>query len=249
MTASKHFSLAAFAFSAFGCAEATDIPDVPDLQALQRAYDEPSAALDSAVVSEVLEAFPALQPLAAAFSAAGPLIDRIEDARSTAGRRANSAIELRGSLSLNLPCPGHETEVAFNEALNGYFAVELAVRESQIRRTFWATARRCVLRGMIATVPLAVEIDGAFAFDVGADIPLRGTWQRGRTLIVADGTVTFDDFALRQVSARFGEGSFEYLYELSGGTVVLQLSGEGVSIRGRDGTWLCGEEITTCADD
>jgi hypothetical protein len=249
MSSLRFFSLTTFALSALRCTGAADIPDTPDLEALQRAYDQPSALLDAAAVRQISETFPQLEALAAAFISAGPLIDRIEDARTTAGKRASSAIELRGGLSLTLPCPGREPDVALDEAVNGYLALELAVEESQIRRTFRATARHCLLRGMIASDPLAVEIDGAFAFDVGTHIPLRGTWMRGRTLAVADGTIAFGDVTVRGVSARFGEGSFEHLHEVPGGTVVLQLGAAGFSIRGRDETWLCGKEVFECAGD
>jgi hypothetical protein len=242
-------ALAAFVLctAASGCAGAADIPDVPELDALQQAYDKPSGALDATGVRELLETIPRLEQLAAAFGSAGPLLDRIEDARKNAGRRASPTMEVRGSITLTSPCPGAFGEVEYDAAANGHVLLELAVEKSRIKPTFWATAHHCVLRGVLISEAFAVEVDGRIGFDVGAPISLEQAWERRTTLALAMGTISFNDISIGGgVSGRFAPGYFEYSYELDSGNVVLLVTEDGLGLRDREGTWFCDRGVTTC---
>jgi hypothetical protein len=234
--------------AAFGCAGAADIPDVPELDALQQAYDEPSATLDARGARELLLTVPELERLAAAFSSAGPLLDRIEDARQSARKRASPTLALRGSMTLTVPCPGQLDQAEYDAAVNGDVSLELAVEGSRIKPTFWAIARHCVLRGVLTSGPVAVEIDGEFGFDVGSAISLEQAWARGATLALAVGTMSFEDVSIGGgVSARFDQGRFEYSRDVTDGTVVLLVTDDGLGVRDREGTWFCGREVARCA--
>lgn len=227
------------------CTEAADIPDVPALDDLERQYDEPTAALDGADVRQILDAFPELERLARALRTTDPLIDSVEDARAAANERSGSAVELRGALTIDLTCPGQEPQSS-GEASSGSLSLTLAVDAGVIKRTFWATARRCILRSSLGSVAFPVEMDGPIAIDLGAPIPLSRTWQRGRTLISLLGTISLDTLTLRDVSARYGVGNFEYLQSTEEGSVVLFVTEEGIGLRDRDTTWFCERGNGAC---
>lgn len=235
--------------ASLGCTDEAEIPEVPNLDAIHHAYEEPTAVLDLNGVKDVLEAFPELERLAAAFSSTEPLLDGVEDTKSSAGERANPAIALRGSVETTLQCSAGESAPSTDAGARDSIALELAVEDSLIKPRFWARADHCALRGTLAATEFAVTLDGVFAFDVGSPIPLekKSEWQRQRTLLVALGTIRFDDYTFTNVSARFGEGVFEYLYELDGGYVVLLVTVDGFGVRDRDSTWFCGRGVPVCA--
>jgi hypothetical protein len=245
----SHIPWAAFFLctAASGCAGAADIPDVPELDALHQAYDRPSAAVDATGVRELLETIPRLEQLAAAFGSAGPLLDRIEDARKNASKRASPTLDVRGSIRLTLPCPGAVGEVEYDAKVNGHVLLELAVERSRIKPTFWATAHHCVLRGVLMSQAFAVEVDGQMGFDIGSAISLDQAWERKTTLALAMGTISFNDTSFGGgVSGRFAPGYFEYSYELDSGNVVLLVMEDGLGLRDREGTWFCGRGVATC---
>ncbi len=233
--------------AAFGCTEEAGIPEVPDLDAIHYAYDEPTAVLDSSGVNRVLAAFPQLERLAAAFSSVEPLLDGVADAKDSAGGHAGPAIALRGSLETTLQCSGADADPSADAGAKGSISLELAVEDSRIKPRFWASADHCALRGTVAYAQFAVTLDGMFAFDVGSPIPLEseaeGERQRRRTLVVALGTIDFDQYTLTNVSARFGEGRVEYLHELDTGHVVLLVTANGFGVRDRDNTWFGGRGV------
>jgi hypothetical protein len=229
-----------------GCAEAADVPDVPDLEALREEYNAPTAALDGEDIRRVLDTFPELEQLARALRTADPLIDSIDDARDAASQRSGSGVDLRGALTIDLTCPGEGAEPRFDQASNGSLELDLAVEAGVIKQAFWANARRCLLRGALGSVAFPVELDGPIAIDLGAPIGLRRAWQRDRTLVSLLGTISFDTITLRDLSARYSTGEFEYLQNLEGGSVVLFVNDDGVGLRDRDTTWLCERGAGAC---
>jgi hypothetical protein len=233
-------------FVTLGCTEAADIPDVPNLETLQREYDAPTAGLDTADIRRVLAEFPELERLARALRTADPLIDSIEDARETANERSGSGVDLRGALTIDLACPGQEATPSHDEVSNGSLSLDLAVEAGVIKQAFWATARRCVMRGALGSVAFPVELDGPIAIDLGAPIGLRRPWQRSRTLVSLLGTITLDAVTLRDVSARYGSSDFEYLWRTEEGSVVLFVTQDGVGLRDRDTTWYCERGDGVC---
>jgi hypothetical protein len=235
--------------ASLGCTEEADIPEVPNLDAIHHAYEEPTAVLDLKGVKDVLATFPQLERLAAAFSSTEPLLDGVEETKSSTGERASPAIALRGSVQVTQPCSGGEGAPSTDAGARGSISLELAVEDSLIKPRFWANADHCALRGTLAAGEFAVILDGMFAFDVGSAIPLekKREWQRQRTLLVALGTIRFDEYTLSNVSARFGEGLVEYLHELDGGYVVLLVTPDGFGVRDRDNTWFCGRGVPVCA--
>jgi hypothetical protein len=235
--------------AAFGCTEEAAIPEVPNLDAIHYAYDEPTAVLDWNGVRDVLATFPQLERLAAAFSSAEPLLDGVEGAKDSLGEHASPAAALRGSLETTLHCSGADADPSADAGARGSISLELALDDSRIKPRFWAFADHCALRGTVASAALAVTLDGMFAFDVGSPIPLesKAEWQRERTLMVALGTIRFDQYTLTNVSARFGAGRVEYLHELDTGHVVLLVTADGFGVRDRDTTWFCGRGVPVCA--
>jgi hypothetical protein len=233
-------------FVALGCTEAADVPDVPDLEALQREYDDPTGSLDGVDLRRVLDAFPELEQVAGALRTADPLIENIDDAREVANERSGSGVELRGALTIELACPGAAAEPRFDAASSGSLSFDLAVDRGLIKPSFWATARRCALRGALGSQAFPVELDGEIAVDVGAPISLGRAWQRGRTLLSMRGNVSIDTLILRDMSARYGARDFEYLQDLEGGSVVLLVTEDGIGIRDRDTTWFCERGAGAC---
>ena len=219
---------------------------MPDLAALAQEYDAPSAGLESDEIQRILDAFPELERLARALRTADPLIDNVDQAREAASDRSGSGVDLRGALTLDLACPGHDVEPHFDQPSNGTLSLALAVERSVIKQAFWATARRCLLRGELGSLAFPVELDGPIAVDLGAPIGLRNALQRDRTLISLLGTISFDTMTLRDVSARYGTRDFEYLQRLEGGSVVLFVTEEGVGLRDRNTTWFCERGAGVC---
>jgi hypothetical protein len=239
--------LPAYVCGVLACAQAADVPDVPDLDALQREYDDPSGGLEPEEVEELVERFPELESMAAALRTVEPILARIDDARDTADGRSGSGVELRGALMVELACPGGARTPRYDKALNGSLSLELAVAGSEIQPTFWATAQGCLLLGAVGPLAFPVEIDGRIAIDVGSPIPLGGTWQRSRTLISHQGTISFGGLTLRDLSARLSQDRFEYLFDTPSGTVVLLVTEDIVGVRDRNATWFCDRGTAECA--
>lgn len=232
-----------------GCTEEPALPEVPNLDAIHHAYDEPTVTLDWRGVNRVLGAFPRLERLGAALGSTERLLDGVEDARDSAGEDAGAAIARHGSLETTLTCSGADAAQSADAGAKGSIALQLAVEGGRIQPRFWASADHCTLHGTAATADLGVILDGMFAFDVGAAIPLdsESGWARQRVLVVALGTIRFDEYTLTKVSARVGDGRVEYLHELDGGHVVLLVTADGFGVRDRDNTWFCGRGVPLCA--
>lgn len=229
------------------CTDQAAIPNVPDLDTLQREYDAPSAAIDTQQVSELLDQYPELERVAAAIRTTDPLLDSVDDARESADERSGSSVDLRGALTVNVVCPGSGPTPTLDAEANGSLKLELAVEGDVIKQTFWATASQCRLRGSFNGEAFPVELDGRIAIDVGSPIPLGQAWVRRSTLVSAEGTFTFGELTLRQITARFGPARFEYLQETADGSVVLLVTDEGIGLRDSDTTWFCDRETLTCA--
>lgn len=238
--------LACLYLAALGCTEAADIPDVPNLRALDAQYDDPTAAFDGDEVRALLASYPELERLARALRASEPFVDNVDEARDAANQQSGSGIDLRGGLTITAACPGQDAEPRFDSASTGTFSLDLAVQDGAIKPSFWATANHCLMRGVLGSATFPVELDGQIAMDIGSPIGLETPWQRGRTLLSMQGSISIDTLTLSGLSARYGLGDFEYLQEVPGGSVVLFVRDDGIGARDRDTTWWCDRETATC---
>ena len=231
-----------------GCTGAADVPSVPDLSGLEESYEAPSAEIgDAPAVQAALRSVPELQELAAAFRATGALIDPIDDARQTAGQTSGAGIRVRGTIQIQVRCPGSDSTPVYDAATNGTFTLSLAVQNNAIRGSFGADAEHCLANTRLGETRLPIELDGRIEMDLGGDIRFGQPWVRSRTLFSLDGSITVGGAVFRNVSARLEEDRFEFLQETARGSVVLFVSDSGIGVRDQTGTWFCDIDAGTCA--
>lgn len=230
----------AFALGLSACGGAAEIPDTPDLTGLQDDYRNPTAVLDPASAESALAEMPNLGRLAAGLRASGYATNTVDGAGEASSKRNDdSALDIQGSIRVNIRCPGELEDPVYDPETNGTLAVTIGVDESRIQRGVAGRANGCVLRGDELGIPIRVEIDGAFAFDLGSDLSLRDRWS-GTLLMVIYGDIRIGDLELRNLSARWSAEHFEYLFVLNDLTwVIAQLSSDGITIRDKDITWFC----------
>lgn len=237
-------SLLAFccvAMSTIACGGAADIPETPDLRALVASYDRPSAALTSTTVADALNSVPRLKELAAGFKAAEYVLDDVNNASETSSTKTGSRLRLQGSIGLKVRCPGESSNPNFDESVNGSISLTLAVADNRIRRSMAGQGHACVLKGTVLGIPARTQLDGEILFDLGGDIGIGQRWS-GNLLISVPGELRVGDFVFESVSGRFVAGHFQYLAQLPmGGTIVLEVGDDGITIYDGTGAWFCRE--------
>lgn len=229
------------------CAGPADIPETPDLSVLVAEYEQPDADLDDTTVSAALQELPPLDELSAGFAASQKPVDDAGAASVPAEQQESSSdINLQGSIKVTVRCPGDLAEPVLDPAVNGTFSLTLAVARNRIRRTIGGRAEGCVLRGTLRNLSARVVLDGDVAIDFGRDIGLGQGWSRS-LLIAVRGKVDVGGQSFENLSARISEGRIEHLFVRDDGSMfVASLAPNGISIRDRQGIWLCAE-VGTCA--
>jgi hypothetical protein len=239
---------AAVALGALGCTGAADIPSVPDLSGLEESYEAPSAELMGApAVQAAVESVPDLQQLAAAFRTTGDLVQPIDEARETAGEATGLGLRVRGTIAVEVRCPGPESTPVYDAATNGTFTLSLAVQNNNIRSSFGAEADRCISSTSVSGTRIPLELDGRLEMDLGGDINLRQGWALSNLLFSLDGTFKVGSAIFRNISARLVGDRFEFLQETPQGSVVLFVTDSGLGLRAQDATWFCDVDTGLCA--
>ena len=229
-----------FALATAACSGAADIPATPDLRELLQDYERPSASLDGTRVATALNSAPNLKALAEGIRSAKYLLDDdINSVSKTSSGNTGSGLRLQGSLNLHIRCRGELSDPVYDDALNGYISLTVAVAENRILRSMGGEAKACVLRGAIQGLTTRIEIDGPVAFDIGGDVGLGQYWT-GELLASIQGELRVGDYVFRNISARFKDGRFQHLVGVDGGNIVFELSGDdGITIRDGAGIWFC----------
>lgn len=232
----------ALAVGVSACSAPSEVPNTPDLTYLVDQYDGPTGILDPASADSALAEMPQLGRLAAGLRASGYATNTVDEAgRSSSRKDKDNALDIQGSIRINIRCPGELEEPLYDADTNGTLDVTVGVDESRIKRGVGGRANGCVLRGDDEGVPIRVEIDGPFAFDLGRDLSIRSRW-KGQLLMRIDGRITIDDLELQGLSARWTAEEFQYLFTLANGDwVIAQISLDGITIRDHDRTWFCRE--------
>ena len=233
---------------ALGCTGAADIAAVPDLSGLEQSYEAPSAELmEAPAVQAAVESVPDLQQLAAAFQATADLVQPIDEARETAGETTGLGIRVRGTIVVDVRCPGAERTPVYDAATNGTFTLSLAVQNNNIRRSFGAEADRCISSTSVGGTLIPLQLDGRLEMDLGGDINLRQGWTSSDLLFSLDGTFKVGSTIFRNISARLAGDRFEFLQETPQGSVVLFVTDSGLGLRAQDATWFCDVDTGLCA--
>lgn len=224
------------------CGGAADIPDTPDLRAVLASYDRPTASLDVTGVTDALRMVPNFEELAAGIEAARYVVGDVDYAgRTPSTKTGGGRVRLQGSLGLEIRCPGERSDPVYDESLNGSLSLTLAVADNKIRRSMAGKANACVLQGTLRGFPARIELDGEVAFDLGGDIGLGQPWG-GELLAVLPGELKVGDYSFQSISGRLHGGRFQHLVSLpGGGTIVLELSDGGITVRDATGVWFCAE--------
>jgi hypothetical protein len=229
------------ALSTVACGGAADIPETPDLRELLQSYERPTLALDVSSVQAALDSAPPnLRELAAGLEAAKYVMGEVDHASKTSSSRTGERIRLQGSLGLKVRCPGERSDPVYDESINGSLSLTLAVADSRIRRSMGGEAKACILQGTLHGLPARIQIDGRIAFDVGGDIGLGQPWS-GELLTSLPGELHVGDYVFQSISGRLHAGRFQHLVRLNEGTIVLELSEDGITIRDASGVWFCAE--------
>ena len=234
------FSSIALALALQACGGPAEVPDTPDLTGYIHDYDNPTAVLDPASADSALADMPELGRLAAGLRASGYATNTVDEAgRSSSKKDEENALDIQGTIKVNLRCPGELDEPVYDASTNGTLDVTIGVDESRILRGVRGQATNCVLRADDEGVPVRVSVDGGFAFDLGRDLSIRRRWS-GELLLVIYGDIRIGDLELRNLSARWNAERFEYLFVISDGEwVIARLSSDGITIEDKDTTWFC----------
>lgn len=228
-----------FALAVSGCGGAAEIPATPDLASLIRSYDAPDGELDETRAAEVLADAPPMPELAAGIRSTGIVADDVNAASSDTSPKKGSGIKLQGSVQINARCPGELTDANYDPAVNGSLSLTVAVADTRIRRTIGGHADSCVLKGYVGTKSVRVELDGNLAFDLGHDIGIGQRWS-GQLLAYLPGKLEVEGYTFQSISARFTADRVEHLIRLADGTaVVVIFTDTGLTVRDRDGAWVC----------
>lgn len=239
--------VAALDTSLTACAGAAEVLDTPDLRELESEYDQPTAAVDQTGVEDAIRRIPPLRDLEAGFRAAEYVMDGVDRAGDAAAQQEFDSTRSYGSIRVTLRCPGGLD--ARNDAEDdGTVELTFGIDESLIKRGVAGVASHCVLGGARSGIPVHVELDGPFAFDLGRDVTFR---ERGtdRLLMVISGSIEIDGIVLRNLSARWTDTRLEYLHlRHDGTTVVAEIGPAGTAIRDRNAVWNCSDG-TRCTLD
>lgn len=232
---------------ALACAGEAELPELPSLTELSREYDQPTAELAPARIRGVIDSYPELQRLLAAFRSTATVLDSLDEAQDPASKRAGEGIRLRGSLRVALRCPGDLATPKYDEDLNGSVSLTLGVDKNAILRSVGGNASECRLSGNLAGLSIGVMLDGPIDFDLGQNLPLGQPWSGLRWLVAVRGSITVEDVRFDDVSARIGPGAVEHLQRLPDGTsVVLSASTSAVTLRDAESTWSCDTKGGPC---
>lgn len=234
------FPSIALALALSACGGPAEVPDTPDLTGIIHDYDNPTAVLDPASADSALAEMPQLGRLAAGLRASGYATNTVDEAgRSSSRKDEDNALDIQGTIRVNIRCPGELDDPVYDADTNGTLDVTIGVDESRIRRGVRGRATNCVLRANDDGTPVRVSIDGGFAFDLGRDLSIRERWS-GELLMVIYGDIRIGDLELRNLSARWNAERFEYLFVISDGEwVIARLSSDGITIEDRDTVWFC----------
>ena len=229
------------ALSTVACGAAADVPETPDLRELLAGYDRPTAQLDQTTVAAALNSVQNLSELAAGVRAAKVILGNVDYASETSSTKTSSRLRLQGSISVKIRCPGDRSDPVYDESINGSLSLTLAVADNKIRRSMSGHANACVLQGSIRGLATHTELDGDVAFDLGGDIGLGNPWG-GELLASLPGELRVGEYTFQSISGRLHDGRFQHLVSLPGeGTIVLELSDTGITVRDASGVWFCAE--------
>ncbi len=232
--------------AALGCGGAASVPATPDLQSLIASYNTPDGVLDGTRAAQVIANAPLMPELAAGLRATGIIADDVNTASTDSSPHSGTGVQLQGSVQLDFRCPGELDQPDYDPSVNGSASLTIAVQNSLIKRTFGGSANACVLRGYVGTHAVRVQLDGTIAFDLGHDIGIGQRWS-GRLLAYIPGEIDIEGYTLRSISARFTPDMLEHLVVLDDGTtVVLVFTDSGLTVRDKDGTWVCPTGQSTC---
>jgi hypothetical protein len=231
------------------CSGAANVPDTPDFAGLRAAYEQPSGTVDETTVLEVLEMAPDIESLAAGLSSLQIASDGVGDASEAAGAKTGSGIDLQGSITVNVRCPGELDDPVYDAAQNGSLSLTIAVESTRILRSIAGTASNCRAHPTFFGRTVRAAINGPFAFDLGGDIVGLGQRGSGTLLFSLGGEIVIEDVPFAGITGRLRPDSFESLFTLpDGNTVVLVLLAAGViGVRDHDGTWSCNTADFRCA--
>jgi len=228
------------ALSTAACSGAADIPETPDLRELLSSYERPTASLDVTSVVDALSSVPQLKEIAAGIQAAAYVMDNVSYASRTSSAKGGERVRLQGSLGLKVLCPGDRSDPKYDESVNGSLSITLAVAENRIRRSMRGHANACIRQGTVRDFPVRIKLDGDVAFDVGGDIGIGQPWS-GELLAFLPGELSVGEYVFRSVSGRLHEGRIQYLAQTDRGSLVFELSEQGITIRDASGVWFCAE--------
>jgi hypothetical protein len=161
----------ALAVGVSACSAPSDVPNTPDLSELISRYNDPTGVLDPDSADSALAEMPQLGRLAAGLRASGYATNTVDEAgRSSSRKDKDNSLDIQGSIHINIRCPGELEDPLYDAGTNGTLDVTVGVDESRIQRGVGGRATGCVLRGDDDGVPIRVEVDGPFAFDLGRDL-------------------------------------------------------------------------------
>ena len=137
----------ALAFSLSACGGPADVPDTPDLSGVIEQYRNPTAVLDPASADSALAEMPQLGRLAAGLRASGYATNTVDEAgRSSSRKDEDKALDIQGTIRVNIRCPGELDDPLYDADTNGTLDVTIGVDESRVRRGVRGRATNCVLR-------------------------------------------------------------------------------------------------------
>jgi hypothetical protein len=230
--------------AATGCSGAADIPATPDLSGLIANYNQPDGQVNASLARTVVSDTP--PELEAALRATGVIASSVNDASTDTTPNKGSGVRLQGSINVDLRCPGALNNPVYDPATNGTASLTFAIADTKIKRTFGGVADHCVLSSMVAGTSVRTQLDGNIAFDMGNDIGIGQHWS-GTLLAYLPGQLEVAGYTFTSVSARFTSDQLEHLVRLDDGTfVILTFNSTGVTVRDKDGTWLCPSDGSTC---
>ena len=241
---------------AIGCAAAPEAPVAPEaVVALADAYENPTAMLTPATARAVVDRTQPLRGVLEAVRGLQFIRDIVENATSIDDGDIES-LQVRGALDARAACPGWD-DAPPDQSLDGTIEVTIGVEESRVQRAFGGRATNCRFvtevagqrSNAVASMELEVDLGGSLGLGEPAPpILVRGTNVSGSVNGVA---LSLGSQAL---SFRLLEGgAIETLVDIatlgSGmtGNVLVVLHADGrVSLRARDGDWMCGQGSTPC---
>jgi hypothetical protein len=236
-----------------GCTSAPEAPAVPtQVVALAERYENATAPLAPLTVRMIIDATLPLQAAVQSLAGLRFISDLVDDATTVAADNQDLSIELQGSLAVHAACPGRAASERADEAANGFIELMIGIEASRVQRAFAGRAQRCRILAssagqgstLVVTANLEVDLGASLALgDAAPALLIRATDLTGMLEGDSQSSVQRDQLDFRLAR----DGSLETLVELAQlgiglqGSVVLALRSDGrVSLRVRDGEWICG---------